>query len=124
MVFLSIDRSPDAIRAITPMKPVFERLFSKKRAPLTGTPTVRRLKHHSAQSGYVYQYYYEGHRASHAPEGNGQEFVFNISADRKNWHQSRVVLLDAALRAWQQQHGRELNSTECYAIAKMALFQA
>src|SRR5947207_2133857 len=103
---------------------LLEKFFPKKPAPLTGTPATRRLKNYSAQSGYVYQYYYEGHRASHVAEGSGEEFVFRISADRKNWHESRVVLLDAALHAWQKQYGRELNSTECYAIAKMALFQA
>jgi hypothetical protein len=106
------------------MKRVLERLFSKKPKPLTGTPTVRRQKNYSAQSGYVYQYYYEGHRESHAVEGNADEFVFSISADRKNWTPASVVILDAALRAWSEQHGRELNSTERYAVAKMALFQA
>src|SRR6185503_2493063 len=103
------------------MKRVLERLFSKKTKPLTGTPTVRRLKNYSAQSGYVYQYFYEGHRESHVPEGSAREFVFSISADRKDWRPTRVFILDSALSAWQQQQGRELNSTECYAIAKMAL---
>ena len=89
-----------------------------------GTPPVRRIKNYSAQSGYVYQYYYEGHRESAAAHGSGHEFVFRISADRKNWRQSSVFIMHAALRAWEEEHGRELNSTECYAIAKMALFQA
>jgi len=99
-------------------------LFSKKSAPLTGTPSVRRLKTYSAQSGYVYQYYYEGHRDFRSGGESGVEFVFTISADRKNWHATSVLVSEAALRAWEQSHARELSSTERYAIAKIALFQA
>ena len=106
------------------MKRVLEKLFAKKPAPLSGVPTVRRMKNYSAQSGYVYQYYYEGHRDSGSAEGNAREFVFSISADRTNWTQNSVFVLGTAIDTWQQQHGRELSSTECYAIAKMALFQA
>src|SRR5213594_853689 len=98
------------------MKNVFARLFSKKPQPLTGSPAVRRLKNYSAQSGYVYQYYYEGHRESHIDAGSSREFVFHISADRKNWQESSIFLLHAALQAWEQQHGRELSATEHYAI--------
>jgi len=106
------------------MKRVLEKLFAKKPAPLSGAHTVRRVKNYSAQSGYVYQYYYEGHRDSGSAEGNAREFVFSISADRTNWTQNSVFVLGTAIDTWQQQHGRELTSTECYAIAKMALFQA
>jgi hypothetical protein len=93
---------------------------------LSGAPTVRRLKTYSAQSGYVYQYYYEGQRPQHKSRGSGDatEFVFTISADRKNWHPASVVIEENAIRAWQQAHGRELSSTERYAVCKMALFQA
>ncbi len=92
--------------------------------PLTGAPAVRRMKSYSAQSGYVYQYYYEGHRPAALPEGSGTEFVFSVSADRKDWRPSRVMVMDETIRAWEASHGRELSSTERYAIAKMALFQA
>lgn len=84
--------------------------------PLTGAPAVRRMKTYSAQSGYVYQYFYEGRR--------GAAFVFSISADRKNWSPLDVTVEEAALEAWEQGHGRQLSGTERYAIAKMALFQA
>jgi hypothetical protein len=100
---------------------VFRRLFSKKRAPLAGTPAVRRQKNYSARTGYVYQYFYEGHRPH---PGDGIEFVFSISADRKNWTPLAVVVGHAALGAWEQAHGRQLTATERYAVAKMALFQA
>ena len=103
---------------------MFRSLFSKKPAPLTGAPPIRRLKTHSAQSGYVYQYYYEGHRPFRAAGDSGTEFVFTTSADRKNWRPVSVMVGDSALAAWQASHGRELSDTERYAIAKMALFQA
>ena len=85
---------------------------------------MRRLKTYSAQSGYVYQYLYEGHREARQEGGAATEFVFHVSADRKNWTHLRVVVSDAAVHAWQEAHGRELSSTERYAIAKIALFQA
>jgi len=103
---------------------VFRSLFSRKSAPLTGAPPIRRLKTYSAQSGYVYQYYYEGHRDFRAGGDSGVEFVFSISPDRTNWHATSVKVSAAAMHAWEERHGRELSSTERYAVAKMALFQA
>jgi hypothetical protein len=91
--------------------------FSRKTEPLSGAPPVRRLKTYSAQSGYVYQYYYEGHRRN-------AEFVFSVSADRKSWAPTRVLLSEEALRDWEASRERTLTSTERYALAKMALFQA
>jgi len=41
-------------------------LRKKKEAPLTGAPAVRRQKTYSAESGYVYQYFYEGQRPASA----------------------------------------------------------
>src|SRR5262249_54983486 len=79
-----------------------------------------RMKTYSAQSGYVYQYFYEGQR----PAADGTEFVFNISADRKNWNMIQVLVAQSAVETWQAAHERELNRTEWYAIAKLALFQA
>ena len=84
---------------------------------------MRRLKTYSAQTGYVYQYFYEGHRPLRTP-GAGTEFVFTISADAKNWHGACVVLKNDALGTWEAAHARQLSSTEHYAVAKMALFQA
>ena len=103
---------------------MFEKLFSKKEAPLTGAPPIRRLKTYSAQSGYVYQYCYEGQRPFQQAGGSGTEFVFAVSADRKSWRASKVLLPDSAVAAWEAAHARELSSTERYAVAKMALFQA
>ena len=122
LIFLSI--VPASRFGIIVTEIVFRSLFSKKKPPLTGAPPVRRLKTYSAQSGYVYQYYYEGHREYHAGDDLGVEFVFSISSDRKTWHSTSVLISEPAIRAWQQAHERELTLTERYAVAKLALFQA
>jgi hypothetical protein len=103
---------------------VFRNLFSKKKAPLSGAPAVRRLKTYSAQSGYVYQYYYEGHREFRSAGESGTEFVFQLSADRKIWEATSVLVSAAAVQAWEQAHDRQLSPTELYAVAKISLFQA
>jgi hypothetical protein len=103
---------------------VFRRFFSRKSEPLAGAPAVRRLKTYSAQTGYVYQYYYEGQRSYRRDRDDGTEFVFTISADRKNWHSTSVLVATNAIEDWQREHSRELSSTEHYAVCKIALFQA
>jgi hypothetical protein len=114
----------DGYSGVFLLKFVFRSLFSKKKAPLTGAPPVRRLKTYSAQSGYVYQYYYEGHREYRSGDDRGVEFVFTISSDRKNWHPASVLISEPAVRGWEQAHERQLTLTERYAIAKLSLFQA
>ena len=99
-------------------------IFTKKVSPLTGAPAVRRLKSYSAQSGYVYQYFYEGQRPFRSGGENGVEFVFTVSADRKTWHPVSVLVAEESLRAWEQENTHPLSSPERYAISKMALFQA
>jgi hypothetical protein len=103
---------------------VFRRFFSRKEEPLKGAPAVRRLKTYSAQSGYVYQYYYEGQRFYERDGERGFEYVFTISADRKNWRATSVLVDGEAIAGWQQKNSRELSSTEYYAVCKLALFQA
>jgi hypothetical protein len=92
--------------------------------PLRGAPAVRRQKTYSAQSGYVYLYYYEGHRPSRRAGAPGVEYVFDVSADRKTTFPVSVFLAARAVEAWESAHGRELDATERYAIVKLALFQA
>ncbi|MBS1855068.1 MAG: hypothetical protein JST11_06870 [Acidobacteria bacterium] len=96
--------------------------FRKNAVPLTGAPAVRRLKTYSAASGFVYQYWYEGHRP--LPGDGGVEFVFSAGADRKSYRQVSVRVEAAAVRAWEAAHARSLSGTERYALAKMALFTA
>jgi hypothetical protein len=99
-------------------------LKKTKPEPLTGAPEVRRQKTYSAQSGHVYQYFYKGRRPAVRDRERGAEFVFDVSADRKTSFPVSVFVGESAIASWQQGHDRELNSTERYAIAKMALFQA
>jgi len=89
-------------------------------SPLSGAPATRRLKFYSAQGGYVYQYYYAGHRVSAAVT----EYVFQVSGDRRTYSPVSVHLAGNVLANWHQQHGRELSPNERYAVVKMALFQA
>ena len=103
---------------------MFDRWLSRKTQPLSGAPAVRRQKTYSAESGYVYQYYYAGHRPYQRERDKGEEYVFEVSADRKTSMAVSVLMQQAALEDWQSRHGRALEANERYAIAKMALFQA
>jgi hypothetical protein len=103
---------------------VFDRWRSPKPQPLSGAPAIRRQKTYSGQSGYVYQYYYEGHRPYQRDRSSGTEYVFDVSADRKTSIAVSVLVGDTAIEDWQSRHGRTLHVSERYAIAKMALFQA
>jgi hypothetical protein len=102
----------------------FGKWFQRKKTPLSGAPAIRRMKTYSSQTGYVYQYHYEGHRQFQVSGESGAEFVFRVSADRKAWSPMVVRVADGAIQAWEESHARQLSSTERYAIAKMALFQA
>lgn len=90
---------------------------------MTGAPQARRRKSYSAQSGYVYQYHFEGHRPGRHGE-EGTEYVFEFSADRRTSSQVSVFIEEEAVRVWERGHGRALAPNGRYAIAKMALFQA
>lgn len=98
--------------------------FSLSKRKLSGAPGTRRIKTYSAQSGHVYQYYYEGSRGVGRGSGAATEFVFSVSADRTKFAPVSVVASETSLQQWQTAHDRELSSTERYAVAKMALFQA
>jgi len=105
---------------------IFDRLFRRKPSPqpLRGAPPVRREKSYSAQTGYVYQYYYEGCRDADREGRPGQEYVFHVSSDRKSSFSLSVFLPKAVVDGWQQRHGRALNSTEQYAAVKLTLFRS
>lgn len=85
---------------------------------------MRRQKTYSGQSGYVYQYYYEGRRQARFGGDEGLEYVFSVSADRKTHFPVSVFLMEAAVAEWERRHDRPLHDNERYAVAKMALFQA
>lgn len=88
--------------------------------PLRGAPEVRRLKTHQAETGYVYQYYFDGWR----PVDSGFEFVFAASADRTRYIAVPITIESEGVRDWEQARGRELISAERHAVAKIALFAA
>lgn len=104
---------------------MFEWLRPKKKAasaeePLRGAPEVRRLKTYQSETGYVYQYYYDGWR----PVAGGREFVFMATADRGEYGAVAVFIEETAVRSWEAARGRELISAEQHAVAKIALFAA
>jgi hypothetical protein len=85
---------------------------------LRGAPEVRRLKTYSAESGYVYQYFYEGYRHILG----GTTYVFSVSADRKTYAPVSVRILHRTYAPWEKENQRSLAPNEVYAIAKLALF--
>jgi hypothetical protein len=87
---------------------------------------VRRLKTYTGAQGYVYQYYFVGKRAALAddPAAPAQEFIFDVTSDRKVMYSVSVFLRETVLQAWSESHGRVLNDAEQYASVKMRLFRA
>ncbi len=84
---------------------------------------LRRLKTHSAQTGYVYEYYFVGKRRALPEEGEATEYIFDVSSDRKTRYAVSVLLADHTLDEWAESHGRRLNEPEQYAAAKLRLLQ-
>ena len=97
-------------------------IFSRKPAPLTGAPAVRRIKSYAAESGYVYEYYYAGQRPWRDRLGGGVEFEFHVSVPGARWLPATVIVAERDVSAWEAGHLRTLSATERYAIAKLALF--
>src|SRR5271167_1543880 len=88
--------------------------------PLT---TVRRVKTYSAQTGYVYEYYFVGKRAAldADPFAPSTEFIFDVSSDRKSIFAVSVFLPTRVLEAYAADRGRTLSEPEQYAAAKLRL---
>jgi hypothetical protein len=84
---------------------------------------VRRVKSYSAESGYVYQYYFFEVQESHRGPSPGTEYVYMVSTDRKTVFPVRIFVRRDAVEAWAARNGRTLSGTEEYAVAKMRLFQ-
>ena len=84
------------------------------------------LKTYSAQTGYVYQYYFVGLRAAlpDDPESPSVEYVFDVTSDRKTTFAVSIFLPPSALEHWTAARGRELTEPERYAGVKMRLLQA
>jgi len=84
--------------------------------------TIRRLKTYTGAPGYVYQYYFVGKRP--APESNANEYIFDVTSDRKMTYAVSVLLPQNVVTAWAESHGRPLSDSEQYAAVKMRLFRA
>ncbi len=84
---------------------------------------TRRLKTHTAQTGYVYTYYFVGKRRALEGEPPSVEYIFDVSPDRKMTFAVSVFMLDTAVAGWKEAHGRALIEAEEYAAAKMRLLQ-
>ena len=88
--------------------------------------TVRRVKTYTSQTGYVYEYYFVGRRATlpDDPFAPSTEFVFDVSSDRKSIYAVSVFLPPHALSSFARDAGRQLSEPEQYAAAKLRLQQA
>jgi hypothetical protein len=106
------------------MFPWLRRLFSKPAPALKGVPKVRREKTYSAETGYVYQYFYLGYRESRRGEDDGHEHLFSVSSDRVSRFTLRLFLSRRALEPWEKANDRQLIATEQYALVKLSLFRA
>jgi hypothetical protein len=83
------------------------------------------MKTYTGGQGYVYQYYFVGKRAAlpGSSEGPAEEYIFDVTSDRKTTFAVSVFVSHDALRGWAGRHGRALTDAEQYGAAKMRLFQ-
>jgi hypothetical protein len=89
--------------------------------------TIRRLKTYTGSQGYVYQYYFVGKRpaaASDANESGANEYIFDVTSDRKLTYAVSIFLPHRVVAGWAEAHGRPLGDPEQYAAVKMRLFRA
>jgi len=86
----------------------------------------RRYKAYAAETGVSYRYFFEAQRRVVRPEGQGAgcDYTFVVSPGQGPPFTLKVFVSERALAAWRQAHGRELDSGEEYAAAKMRLFRA
>jgi hypothetical protein len=84
--------------------------------------TIRRLKTYAGSQGYVYQYYFVGKRPS--PESAANEYIFDVTSDRKLTYAVSIFLPHQVVAGWAESHGRPLADSEQYAAVKMRLFRA
>ena len=88
--------------------------------------TVRRGKTYTAQTGYVYEYYFVGKREAlpDDPFAPSTEFIFDVSSDRKTIFAVSIFLPPRALDEYAAERGRTLSEPEQYAAVKLRLMQA
>jgi hypothetical protein len=84
--------------------------------------TLRRLKTYAGSQGFVYQYYFVGKRPATSLDGN--EYIFDVTSDRKLTYAVSVLFPLHVAAQWAETHGRSLSDSEQYAAIKMRLFRA
>lgn len=98
---------------------VWRRFVKRQPVPeFTGAPPVRRIKTYVSQTGYVYQYYFDGSRNG----DTSKEFRFQAAIDAKTFAPILVLLPDLVILSWQETAARNLTQTELYGVAKRLLF--
>ena len=87
---------------------------------------ARRYKLYAAETGTAYQYFFASSRPVNRPEGQGpgNDYIFVVTPDQRPPFVLRVFISELALEVWRRAHGRDLDSNEMYAAAKMRLFRA
>jgi hypothetical protein len=85
----------------------------------------KRYKVYQAETGVSYRYFFDCQRRVVRPEGQGAgtDFVFVVNPDQSAPMVLRIFVSDRAPAAWRERQGRELDSREQYAAAKMRLFR-
>ena len=94
---------------------LLSRLRGKQEAEapdLRGRPRIHREKAYAADSGYVYQYTYEGYRQAVRDGLDGREHVFRCTSDRRAHFLITVFAPDQSFASWQRDTDRELNDVE------------
>lgn len=87
---------------------------------------ARRYKSYAAETGTAYRYFFASSRRVVRPEGQGagSDYIFVVTPDQRPPFILRIFISARAVEVWRQTHGRDLDSNEMYAAAKMRLFRA
>jgi len=87
---------------------------------------ARRYKTYAAETGITYRCYFESRRSLVRPAGlgPGSDYIFVVTADQRPPFELRVFVSERAIAACRAAHGRELDPSEQYALAKIRLFRA
>ena len=85
---------------------------------------AHRIKSYSAATGIVYQYTFVEVRPARRGLSRGTEFIYIVSADRKENFPLAVFVRASAVEKWSKREGRKLSGTEEYAVAKMVYSMA
>ena len=56
--------------------------------------------------------------------GGDEEYIFDVTSDRKLTYAVSVFLSKRVIDAWTESHGRPLGNSEQYAAVKMRLYRA